>query len=287
MGLRIGSIGSRIHAGPTCGVEVRPAVLVPTEIRDSVPWPYFEGEARRVGLAFSFTAPRISSPFSLFIRHRRTTYLCFLLHCTSLSTTLLTALVVVSEVTFCVFQASSLAPTAITTYPPPLNVVVGVDVRDSPLLACRLTSSTSSRRLAHPVDQQMALLALDHPYVDDGPGELYVQGRRNPNGQLEFKVGETSSMPRRYGEYSKCTKNGHTLQWEFHCEVPYRKLAERLVHLSFRALGGVLVRYPCPGCYVRHREFYLLDNIGDLDAVVRVLSFWVVAIGGTFERVDF
>ncbi|KAF7331143.1 hypothetical protein MSAN_02443900 [Mycena sanguinolenta] len=201
MGLRIGSIGSRIHAGPTCGVE-----------------------------------------------------------------------------------ASSLAPTAITTYPPPLNVVVGVDVRDSPLLACRLTSSTSSRRLAHPVDQQMALLALDHPYVDDGPGELYVQGRRNPNGQLEFKVGETSSMPRRYGEYSKCTKNGHTLQWEFHCEVPYRKLAERLVHLSFRALGGVLVRYPCPGCYVRHREFYLLDNIGDLDAVVRVLSFWVVAIGGTFER---
>ena len=105
------------------------------------------------------------------------------------------------------------------------HVVVSADVRSSPNLALRLTSSTSRRRLAHPVDQQMALLALDHPYADDGPGELYVQGRQNPNGRLEFKVGETSSMPRRYGEYSKCTKNGHTLQWEFHCRVPYRKLA--------------------------------------------------------------
>ena len=44
------------------------------------------------------------------------------------------------------------------------------------------------------------------------------------------------------------------------------------------------MRYPCPGCYVRHREFYLLDNIGDLDAVVHVMSFWIVALGGTSER---
>ncbi|KAF7355597.1 hypothetical protein MSAN_01476900 [Mycena sanguinolenta] len=265
MGLRIGSIGSRIHAGPTCGVEVRPAVLVPTEIRDSVPWPYFEGEARRVGLAFSFTAPRISSPFSLFIRHRRTTYLCFLLHCTSLSTTLLTALVVVSEVTFCVFQASSLAPTAITTYPPPLNVVVGVDVRDSPLLACRLTSSTSSRRLAHPVDQQMALLALDHPYADDGPGELYVQGRRNPNGQLEFKVG---------GDQLDAASLRRIFQ-------VHQERAHSAMGVSLRGSVSQTRRKTRP---------FILPRFGrrsDLDAVVRVLSFWVVAIGGTFERVDF
>ncbi|KAF7355601.1 hypothetical protein MSAN_01477300 [Mycena sanguinolenta] len=52
-----------------------------------------------------------------------------------------------------------------------------------------MSSLVSIRRLAHPVDQQMALLALDHAYADDGPGELYVQGRRNPNGRLEFKVG--------------------------------------------------------------------------------------------------
>ncbi|KAJ6491153.1 hypothetical protein C8R45DRAFT_1096670 [Mycena sanguinolenta] len=168
--------------------------------------------------------------------------LLFLLRYTSLLTTLLTALVVVLQGPF--------APFIFTTRPNPSYYTCAtsasplcrccVDVRDSPHFACRLTSSTSSRRLGNPVDQQMALLALYHANAEDGPGELYVQGRRSPNGQLEFKVGETSSMLRRYGEYSKCTKNRHTLEWEFHCYVPYHKLAERLIHLSFRALGGVL-----------------------------------------------
>ncbi|KAJ6503803.1 hypothetical protein C8R45DRAFT_1091574 [Mycena sanguinolenta] len=138
-------------------------------------------------------------------------------------------------------------------------------------------SLVSIHHLTHPVDQQMALLALDHAYANDGPGELYFQGQRNLNGQLEFK----------YGEYSKCTKNGHTLEWEFHCQVPHCKLAERLIYLSFCALGGVLVRYLCPGCYVQHREFYSLDNIGDLDAVVHVMSFWIIAISDTFDQVYF
>ncbi|KAJ6448055.1 hypothetical protein C8R45DRAFT_1115515 [Mycena sanguinolenta] len=220
-----------------------------------------ESEARQVSLTFPFTASQ-SSRRSLLLHPSPPPHLdCSL----SLSTTLPTALVVVLRGLSALFGLHYSSPTATPT--------------SASSLPCR-----RCRRLAHPVDQQMALLALDHLYADDGPGELYVQGRRNPNGRLEFKVGETSSMPCRYGEYSRCTKNGHTLEWEFHCQVPYRKLAERLIHLSFGALGGVLVRYPCPGCYVRHREFYSLDNIGDLDAVVRIMSFWIVAIGGTFDQ---
>ncbi|KAF8151152.1 hypothetical protein K438DRAFT_1988294 [Mycena galopus ATCC 62051] len=61
-------------------------------------------------------------------------------------------------------------------------------------------------------------------------------------------------------------------------------VAEQLVHLSFRALGGVQVRYPCPGCGIGHHEFYSLEKIGNLDTVVRTLRFWIVAIGGTFEQ---
>ncbi|KAJ6448059.1 hypothetical protein C8R45DRAFT_1115521 [Mycena sanguinolenta] len=247
-----------------------------------------ESQARRVGVTSPFAAFQFFSLFCLssfltaaILGHSWTAFSLSPPPCSM-------RLSLCSEVLLLLLVFTS-RPTAVTAHLPhrPHLNVAGVDVRDPPLLACRLTSPTSSRCLAHPVDQQMALLALDHAYANDGPGELYVQGRRNLNGQLEFKVGETSSMPRRYGEYSKCTKNGHTLEWGFHCQVPHRKLAERLIHLSFRALGGVLVRYPCPGCNMRHREFYSLDNIGDLDAVVRVMSFWIVAIGGTFDQVYF
>ncbi|KAF8134718.1 hypothetical protein K438DRAFT_1997611 [Mycena galopus ATCC 62051] len=152
----------------------------------------------------------------------------------------------------------------------------------------RIQSNPDGRTVANVCAHRWkCLLAHDHPYADDGPGELYVQGRYNANGLLELKVGETSDMARHWNDYCKCLKNGHTLHWEFHCHIPHCKLAERLVHLSFRALGGVQVHYSCPGCRVRHREFYSLENIGDLEAVVRVLEFWIIALGGTFERVDF
>jgi hypothetical protein len=62
------------------------------------------------------------------------------------------------------------------------------------------------------------------------------------------------------------------------------KTVERLVHLTLRARGAAIVPYPCPGCGVKHREFYLDAAAGGIDGVCEVIEFWLGALGQAIDR---
>ncbi|KAJ7210718.1 hypothetical protein GGX14DRAFT_565331 [Mycena pura] len=158
----------------------------------------------------------------------------------------------------------------------------------------RIRRSTSSPpamarapRTRNPYEQQRKLLAARAPYAKDGRGFVYVHLRVGPDGEDQVKVGETKSMRHRSGEYCVCRRNGHNLRWIFYCKVRRRKLAERLIHLSFIAAGARVRRYPCPGCGKRHREYYSLKKAGGLGAVEYIVERWVTRMGGSFHKISF
>ncbi|KAJ7194614.1 hypothetical protein GGX14DRAFT_576311 [Mycena pura] len=133
-------------------------------------------------------------------------------------------------------------------------------------------------------DKLIALLGEPDHYVKEGEGSIYVVVRIDPYGALQVKVGHTNCMDRRKNEYLRCESTGHAVYWQFHCKVEKRMLVERLIHLSFIDLNAIVVRYPCPGCGTRHREYYSLDLVGGLDAVEDIVQFWVWSTGGEFEK---
>ncbi|KAJ7848218.1 hypothetical protein B0H13DRAFT_1906859 [Mycena leptocephala] len=62
------------------------------------------------------------------------------------------------------------------------------------------------------------------------------------------------------------------------------KTLERLVHSTLRARGAAIAPYPCPGCGVKHREFYLDAAAGGIDGVCEVIEFWLGALGQAINR---
>lgn len=95
-------------------------------------------------------------------------------------------------------------------------------------------------------------------------------------------------MERRLQQYDKCLHSSLEVTWKafylcdqrmkvgelffcFHFTLVSASLtfvlAERLVHLAFRAKGAQPNIYKCPGCQKRHVEFYNLEEVGGYDAV--------------------
>ncbi|KAJ7437030.1 hypothetical protein FB451DRAFT_1452237 [Mycena latifolia] len=61
------------------------------------------------------------------------------------------------------------------------------------------------------------------------------------------------------------------------------KLLERLVHLSLRTRGAALAPRLCPGCNVRHREFFLDSAAGGIDGLCGIIEFWLGTLGQQIE----
>ncbi|KAJ7131254.1 hypothetical protein C8R44DRAFT_871774 [Mycena epipterygia] len=97
----------------------------------------------------------------------------------------------------------------------------------------------------------------------------------------EIKVGHTNCMERRLCQYDQCIHNSLEVTWRAYYLADQRMkvgaffsstvasvkltlfLAERLVHLAFRAKGAQPVIYECPGCKkTKHIEFYKLRDVG-------------------------
>ncbi|KAJ7845310.1 hypothetical protein B0H13DRAFT_1908455 [Mycena leptocephala] len=89
--------------------------------------------------------------------------------------------------------------------------------------------------------------------------------------KLQFKIGHTSSLKRRCRQYRKCEK-GQTHIWLWTYDAAQRYLAERLIHL--RLFGGDVHAVPqnCPGCGVKHREFFCPASVGGLRGLDRIVT---------------
>ncbi|KAJ7182176.1 hypothetical protein B0H12DRAFT_1246855 [Mycena haematopus] len=114
---------------------------------------------------------------------------------------------------------------------------------------------------------------------NDQPGEVYsVCRRRDEEGEtlLDIKVGiakDTSVRQADYNEYCDPVEFSWLVKWK--CKR--LKLLERLVHLTFHALGAGLPLdlRTCAGCGVRHREFFAYEAVGGIDGVLRIVEFWL------------
>ncbi|KAJ7231865.1 hypothetical protein B0H12DRAFT_1239828 [Mycena haematopus] len=124
---------------------------------------------------------------------------------------------------------------------------------------------------------------------DDQPGEVYSVCRLRDEGGgtlLDIKVGiakDTSVRQANYNEYCDPEEFLWLVKWK--CKRP--KLLERLVHLTFHAWGAALPleRRTCAGCGVRHREFFAYEAVGGINGVLRIVEFWLGALGEPIERI--
>ncbi|KAJ7740750.1 hypothetical protein DFH07DRAFT_965291 [Mycena maculata] len=122
---------------------------------------------------------------------------------------------------------------------------------------------------------------------DNQPGEAYSVCRlRDEAGGtlLDIKVGIAKDISARqadYNEYCDPVEFLWLVKWK--CQRP--KLLERLVHLTFRALGADLPTDPrtCAGCGVCHREFFAYEAVGGIDGVLRIVEFWLGMLGEPIE----
>ncbi|KAJ7094481.1 hypothetical protein B0H15DRAFT_1020302 [Mycena belliarum] len=165
---------------------------------------------------------------------------------------------------------------------------------------------TAARRLRSPAAQALALLAFGPGvYKREGPGALYFQFRvarpylrsslahnlpprvLQTRAFLDLKIGHTADLRARLAQYAKCQENGHQIWFWAYCLVPYRMLAERLIHLIFMHMGARLRPYSCPGCRVHHREFFSLRALGGLGRAEAIVKLVVQTLGGQYERLMF
>ncbi|KAF8183522.1 hypothetical protein K438DRAFT_1974993 [Mycena galopus ATCC 62051] len=146
-------------------------------------------------------------------------------------------------------------------------------------------------RIRNPIDQALAHIA--HPRYKDFPGDLYIVCRiirvLDPSLQiyvdaLEIKSGFSIDTLRRQFEYHHTCRNVEFL-WFYRYKSDSVKLLERLVHLTLRALGATIDRYSCPGCGIKHREFYSYLAAGGIEGLCAIIEFWLGVLGQTIERV--
>ncbi|KAJ7848302.1 hypothetical protein B0H13DRAFT_2404434 [Mycena leptocephala] len=145
-------------------------------------------------------------------------------------------------------------------------------------------------RIRDPIEQCLAHIAT--PRHKDHGGELYTVFRiervfcerlQLEIDKLEVKTGYSIDTLRRQFEYREnCT--GVEFIWCYKYTCDNVKLLERLVHLTLRARGAAIAPYPCPGCGVKHREFYLDAAAGGIDGVCEVIEFWLGALGQAIDR---
>ncbi|KAF7326823.1 hypothetical protein MSAN_02322900 [Mycena sanguinolenta] len=143
------------------------------------------------------------------------------------------------------------------------------------------------------VDDKIAayLCAIDRgeAVYDDQPGEVYSVCRlRAEDGEtlLDIKVGIAEDTSIRQADYDEsCDPVEFLWLVKWKCERP--KLLERLVHLTFHALGAALPTdlRTCAGCGVRHREFFAYEAVGGIDGVSRIVEFWLGVLGEPVERI--
>ncbi|KAJ7035898.1 hypothetical protein C8F04DRAFT_1181927 [Mycena alexandri] len=146
-------------------------------------------------------------------------------------------------------------------------------------------------RIPHPIDQCMAHLAKRR--YRDFRAELYTVFRitrvfdhalQMQVDALDIKSGYSIDTARRQLQYrDKC--RGLEFIWCYKYTCDEVKLLEHLVHLTLRAHGASIPSYPCPGCGVRHREFYLDSAAGGLDGLCGIIEFWLGVLGQPVERV--
>ncbi|KAJ7752233.1 hypothetical protein DFH07DRAFT_960669 [Mycena maculata] len=150
----------------------------------------------------------------------------------------------------------------------------------------RLTRATPSARELGRIKRRNALAR-----ISDKNGQLAAYLRtidrlRDEAGGtlLDIKVGiakDTSARQADYNEYCDPVEFLWLVKWK--CRRP--KLLERLVHLTFRALGADLPTdlRTCAGCGVCHREFFAYEAVGGIDGVLRIVEFWLGALGEPIE----
>ncbi|KAJ7661436.1 hypothetical protein DFH06DRAFT_1129534 [Mycena polygramma] len=137
-------------------------------------------------------------------------------------------------------------------------------------------------RIRDPVDQCLAHIAT--PKYRDHWGKVYTVLRKTRAFDtrlgiwvdvLDLKTGYAVDIQNRQEQYRDVC-NGV----EFVC------IGERLVHLTLRARGGTIKPYPCPGCGVKHREFYLYSAAGGIDGICEIIEFWLGALGQPILRAE-
>ncbi|KAJ7860934.1 hypothetical protein B0H13DRAFT_1900702 [Mycena leptocephala] len=126
-------------------------------------------------------------------------------------------------------------------------------------------------RIRDPIEQCLAHVAT--PCHKDHGGELYTLFRIVGVDKLEVKAGTRSIQ---------CAGNSSTaiIVWGSNLYG----VTKRLVHLTLRARGAAIVPYECPGCGVKHREFYLDSAAGGIDGVCEIVEFWLGALGQPINK---
>ncbi|KAJ7203735.1 hypothetical protein B0H12DRAFT_1243723 [Mycena haematopus] len=161
----------------------------------------------------------------------------------------------------------------------------------SPFFSLSKPFTFSRTRIRDPVDQ--ALAHFSHPRYKDLGGDLYIVCRRvrvvAPDLQIvyddfEIKAGISTDVGRRQCEYRDVCRDVEFV-WFYKYHSDTVKLLERLVHLSLRALGAAIPPYPCPGCGVRHREFFDAAAAGGIAGVCAIVEFWLEVLGQRVVRV--
>ncbi|KAJ7824050.1 hypothetical protein B0H13DRAFT_2375728 [Mycena leptocephala] len=136
-------------------------------------------------------------------------------------------------------------------------------------------------RIRDPIEQCLAHVAT--PCHKDHGGELYTLFRVVGVDKLEVKSGYSIDTVRRQFEYrDNCV--GVEFIWCYKYTCDNVKLLERLVHLTLRAHGAAIMPYECPGCGVKHREFYLDSAAGGIDGVCEIVEFWLGALGQPINK---
>ncbi|KAJ7798248.1 hypothetical protein B0H14DRAFT_3492722 [Mycena olivaceomarginata] len=155
--------------------------------------------------------------------------------------------------------------------PPPLIVPFNAPV------SVRILWPACRRGLRAPLQQMLGLLELGpRAYEQEGPGVLYIQFRPS-----QFKVGHTDWLPRRLDQYRECQRFGHQVETWVCCPTPIGS-SQRVAHLLLNSLGAKAPSSPCPGCGIKHREFYWYSRIGGRRTILRIVRLAIWLTGGTF-----
>ncbi|KAJ6547251.1 hypothetical protein B0H19DRAFT_1075156 [Mycena capillaripes] len=147
-------------------------------------------------------------------------------------------------------------------------------------------------RIHDPIEQCLAHIAK--PRYKDFRGELYTVFRVQRRfceelqleiDELEIKSGYSIDTLRHQFEYrDNCAGVDFIWCYKYTCDsVKLLERTERLVHLTLRKRGAAIAPYPCPGCGVNHREFYLDSAAGGIEGICEIIEFWLGALG---QKVD-
>ncbi|KAJ7777991.1 hypothetical protein DFH07DRAFT_766209 [Mycena maculata] len=95
---------------------------------------------------------------------------------------------------------------------------------------------------------------------------------------VDVKGGHSGSFPARRCAYHKCER-GIAIIWHCGFIVHRRILAEALTHQALRAMGVEPRVYPCPGCDVRHHEYFPFLKVGGFAGLEWIIRAAIRATG--------